>query len=82
MNQKQVSPLTLASGQVWRMAASNLQIDLVGKTLVHYKLHKGTAKRAPVSLSGKKALERFLKQNKAVLVSGLDRSRASARTPG
>ena len=60
----------LQSGQIWQMEASNLQIELVGKTLVHYKLHKGTTKRTPISLSGKKVLEQYLKQNKAVLVQG------------
>jgi hypothetical protein len=55
------------SGQVWQMEDSNLQIGLVGKTLVHYKLYKGQIKRSPVSLSNKDALERFLQDNQAVL---------------
>ena len=57
------------SGQVWRMGDSNLEIGLVGKTLVHYKHYKGETKRAPVSLSGQAALKAFLKMSKAVLVS-------------
>ena len=52
------------------MGDSNLQIDLVGKTLIHYKHYKGQTKRAPVSLAGKAVLEKFLKKNKAVLVQG------------
>jgi hypothetical protein len=59
----------LQSGQVWQMEDSNLQIDLVGRTLVHYKHFKGQLKRAPVSLASKKQLGKFLRQNKAVLLS-------------
>lgn len=58
----------LQNGQIWQMEDSNLQIDLVGKHLVHYKLHKGKTKRTPTSLSGILEIEKFLKQNKAILV--------------
>jgi hypothetical protein len=58
----------LQSGQVWQMEDTNLQIQLVGKRLVHYKLYKGETKRAPVSLSGKEALEKFLRKNNGVLI--------------
>jgi len=69
MNQKsRVSLKQLESGQVWRMQDSHLEIGLVGKHLVHYKLIKGETKRTPTSLSGKKAVETFLRENKAVLV--------------
>lgn len=69
MNQKNRTQSELfQSGQIWRMGDSNLQIDLVGKTLIHYKHYKGQTKRAPVSLAGKAVLEKFLKKNKAVLV--------------
>ena len=50
------------------MEDSNLHIELVGKTLVHYKLHKGATKRTPISLSGKEVVEKYLKKNKAILV--------------
>lgn len=56
------------SGQIWQMEGSNLQIGLVGKTLVHYKHYKGQTKRSPISLSGKQALEKFLRENNATLV--------------
>lgn len=56
------------SGQVWRLEDSNLQIGLVGKTLVHYKHYKGNTKRAPISLAGKKVLEEYLQRNKAILI--------------
>ncbi len=58
----------LQSGQVWQMEDANLQVEMIGKLLVHYKLFKGNAKRAPVSLAGIGVVEQFLKRNKAVLV--------------
>ena len=60
----------LATGQVWRMAKANLQVGMIGKLLVHYKLGKPNAVRVPNSCSGKAAVEKFLKTNKAVLVTG------------
>ena len=71
MNPKSRVPLKpLETGQVWQMEDSHLQIDMVGKHLVHYKLIKREAKRTPMSLSNIKTVEKFLKQNKAVLVQG------------
>ena len=69
MKQKSRIPLkALETGQVWRMEDSHLHIELVGKHLVHYKLIKGGAKRTPLSLSNKKSVEKYLKDNQAVLV--------------
>lgn len=59
----------LQSGQVWRMADTNLHIELVGTTLVHYKLFKPNVKRTPTSMSVKRVVEDYLKKNKAVLVN-------------
>ena len=71
MNQKSRIPAKpLVTGQIWRMEDSHLHVDLVGKHLVHYKLIKRDAKRTPMSLSNKKAVEKYLKVNKAVLVQG------------
>ena len=71
MKQKSRIPLNLLeTGQVWRMKDSHLDIDLVGKYLVHYKLIKQVAKRTPMSLSNIKEVEKYLKDNKAVLVPG------------
>ena len=50
------------------MHDANLEIQEVGKLLVHYKLSRGNAKRVPISLSGKDAVEKFLKDNKATLM--------------
>ena len=60
----------LETGQTWRMEGSRLLVELVGKHLVHYKLIKGEAKRTPLSLSNKKSVEKYLRDNKAVLVQG------------
>ncbi len=68
---KQKSHMTLKpleSGQVWRMGDENLHIGVVGKRLVHYKLFRGQTKRAPISLSGKEVVEKYLRQSKAVLI--------------
>jgi len=71
MHQKSRIPRKpLETGQVWRMEDSHLDIDLVGKYLVHYKLIKHQAKRTAMSLSSIKAVEKYLKDNKAVLVPG------------
>ncbi len=58
----------LAAGQLWRMAEVNLQVGMVGKLLVHYKLGKPNAVRIANSCSGIKTIEKYLKANKAVLV--------------
>jgi hypothetical protein len=71
MNQKSRIPLKLLeTGQVWRMKGSHLDIDLVGKYLVHYKLIKQEVKRTPMSLSSIKNVVKYLKDNKAVLLPG------------
>jgi len=67
--QKSRNPaIEFQTGQVWVMAASNLRIGLIGKTLVHYKHYKGTAPRGTVSLANKAVLQRYLLDHKAVLV--------------
>jgi hypothetical protein len=57
----------LQTGQVWQMENSNLHIGLVGKTLVHYKHYRDDVQRAPVSLTRKVVLEKYLVENGAVL---------------
>jgi len=58
----------LEAGQLWRMAEANLQVGMVGKLLVHYKLGKPNAIRVSNSCNGIKTIEKYLKVNKAVLV--------------
>ena len=56
------------AGQIWALADSRLHIGQVGKTLVHYKQYQGKTTRAPVSLTNKIALEKYLIERKAALV--------------
>jgi hypothetical protein len=58
----------LEAGQVWRTPEMKLQVAMVGKLLVHYKLAKPDAVRIPNSCSGIATVEKYLKKNKAVLV--------------
>ena len=58
----------LEAGQVWKMAELNLQVGLVGKLLVHYKLAKPDAVRVANSVGGRTTVEKYLKANKAVLL--------------
>ena len=69
---KNVSPPSVVTGQVWKLADSNVEITLVGRTLVHYRHAKQCIKRAPTLLLGKVALEEFLRKNKAVLANGTE----------
>jgi hypothetical protein len=58
----------LQDGQVWKMENAQLLVSSVGKLLVEYKLLRAEAKRAPTSLSNRKAVEKYLRDNKAILV--------------
>jgi hypothetical protein len=62
----QLAPLE--SGQIWRMAELNLQVGIVGRFLVHYKLAKPDAVRIKTAISGKSVVEKYLKKNQAILV--------------
>lgn len=58
----------LADGQVWRMPEAILQVTMVGKLLVHYKLGKPNAIRVSNSVKSIATIEKYLKAHKAVLV--------------
>jgi hypothetical protein len=62
----------LATGQTWRVGEQNLQVGLIGKLLVHYKLAAPNAVRVSNSVGGRAAVEKYLKTNKAVLVKTVD----------
>jgi hypothetical protein len=64
---RRVRQQPLEAGQVWKMAAANLQVGMVGKLLVHYKLGRPDAIRVANSCNGIKTIEKYLKANKAVL---------------
>jgi hypothetical protein len=57
----------LADGQVWRMSEAILQVTMVGKLLVHYKLGKPDAIRVSNSVKSIATIEKYLKAHKAVL---------------
>lgn len=57
----------LETGQVWHMPEAHLQVGMIGKLLVHYKLGKPNALRVPNSCSGIATIQKFLKEKKAVL---------------
>ncbi len=67
---------TFRPGQVWEVGDSNLQIDEVGKILVHYRRYQGAAKTrhkrptrgVKASMAAKADLEDYLKRNNAILV--------------
>ncbi|MBI3881768.1 MAG: hypothetical protein HY301_17100 [Verrucomicrobia bacterium] len=67
------------TGQVWALAEAELHIGQVGKTLVHYKQFQGKTPRAPVSLTNKIALEKYLQEQKAVLLKRKSAPRAAVR---
>ncbi len=58
----------VAAGQIWRVGEQNLQVILVGKLLVHYKLALPKAVRVSNSVGSLTAVEKYLKTNKAVLL--------------
>jgi len=60
----------LAAGQVWQLGEANLKVEMVGKLLLHYKLAKPNAVRTPTSIAGISTLMKYMKKNKAVLISG------------
>jgi hypothetical protein len=61
----------LADGQIWTMAELNLQVGMVGKLLVHYKLAKPNAVRVPNLVGSIATIEKFLKKNKAILAESV-----------
>jgi hypothetical protein len=66
---RRISLKPLETGQIWRMAELNLRVGMVGKLLVHYKLAKPDAVRSSNSCSGIATVKKYLKKNKAVLIS-------------
>jgi hypothetical protein len=69
---KRVALAPLATGQIWRVGEQNLQVGLIGKLLVHYKLAVPNAIRVSNSVGGRAAVEKYLKSNKAVLLKTVD----------
>jgi len=51
------------------MPDAHLQVGMIGKLLVHYKMGKPNALRVPNSCSGIATIQKYLKEKKAVLAS-------------
>ena len=65
----------LASGQVWRTSAADIEILKLGKRLIHYRITKQLGhKRVSAQLSGIDAMANYLKTNQARLVKGASRN--------
>ena len=64
---KRVGLQPLVTGHVWHMPEAQLQVGMIGKLLVHYKLGKPNALRVPNSCSGITTIQKYLKEKKAVL---------------
>ena len=71
----------LEAGQIWEVAGMNLQVSLVGKLLVHYKLAKPGAVRIPNLVNGRATIEKYLKKNKATLLKASPPPVATSATP-
>ena len=56
------------AGHVWQVADTSVRIDMVGKMLIHYKRYKGKARAVPTSFASQRELEKYLIENKAILV--------------
>ena len=59
----------IAAGQIWRVDGMNLQVARVGPLMVQYKLAKPDALKATSQIQSKVEVEKYLKKNKAVLLS-------------
>jgi hypothetical protein len=61
----------LASGQVWKTSAANIEIVALGKRLIHYRITKQLGRKGvSAQISGIEAMENYLKTNEARLVKG------------
>ena len=61
----------LASGQVWKTRAADIEIVALGKQLIHYRITTQLGgKGVSAQLSGIEAMENYLRKNAAQLVKG------------
>jgi hypothetical protein len=61
----------LATGQIWKTKAADIEILGLGKRLIHYRITKQLGqKRVSAQLCGIDALANYLRTNTARLVSG------------
>jgi hypothetical protein len=61
----------LASGQVWKTRAADIEIVALGKRLIHYRITRQMGRKAvSAQISGIEAMENYLRTNAAQLVKG------------
>ncbi len=61
----------LASGQVWKTRAADIEIVALGKRLIHYRITKQLGhQRVSAQLSDIQAMANYLQTNRAQLVMG------------
>ncbi|MCS1410477.1 MAG: hypothetical protein M2R45_03671 [Verrucomicrobia subdivision 3 bacterium] len=69
LNKEVKAKTDLESGQLWQVGEFHIEIVQLGKTLCHYRhLRNLNQKGIPVRLEQRRAVEKYLKQNKAKLV--------------
>lgn len=65
----------LAKGQIWKTRAADIEIVMVGKRRIHYRITKQLGlKQVSAQISGIEAMENYLKRNAARLVKGASRN--------
>jgi hypothetical protein len=61
----------LATGQVWKTKAADIEIVSLGKRLIHYRITRQLGPReVSAQISGVEAMEKYLQTNAAQLVRG------------
>ena len=71
MKLKSLGRRPLATGQVWKTGAADIEIVALGKRLIHYRITRQMGQKGvSAQISGVEAMENYLKTNKARLVQG------------
>jgi hypothetical protein len=61
----------LATGQIWKTRAADIEILKLGKRLIHYRITKQLGqKRVSAQISGVDAMTNYLRANTARLATG------------
>jgi hypothetical protein len=69
-SKSRLSSVTLEKGQIWRLEDSHIQIVEIGKNLTHYKRFNSLKQKGvPTKLERTRAVEEYLKAQRATLVS-------------
>lgn len=69
-SKNRVAAVTLEKGQIWRLEDSHIQIVEIGKNLTHYKRYNNLKQKGvPTKLERTRAVEQYLKSQRATLVT-------------